>query len=194
MRLNVSKANAARRKDITGQTFSLLTVVAYDEESKKWVCSCECGGTAKVRTAALNNGNTKSCGCYHRQRASTAAITLHKGRRVARGLSEEEYLSSESRRERAEFIPTSRKILERDNFCCVWCSQVGGKLAAHHIKPWMDNPTLRYEYTNLVTLCHTCHLKVHNWNYHSTVDPHMSILLEGYAREIEAICMRVELT
>lgn len=28
-----------------------------------WNCLCECGNKVRVRTASLNNGNTKSCGC-----------------------------------------------------------------------------------------------------------------------------------
>ena len=33
---------------------------------------------------------------------------------------------------------------------------------AHHIKPWMDHPELRYDYSNVISLCHRCHLWVHS--------------------------------
>lgn len=194
MRPNVAKANTARRKDIRGQIFNRLTVVSYDEENKKWICSCECGGSALVKTAALNNGNTRSCGCYQRARASSVATDLHKTRRLSQGRDEDEKLSTLGVLERLEFKPLSREILERDGFSCVWCSRSGGVLNVHHIAPWARNPSRRFERTNLVTLCRPCHLKVHNGNYHAEVDHTMSILLEGYAKEIEVICMRVELT
>ncbi len=185
---NVAKANAARRKDITGQTFHKLTVVSYDESCKKWNCSCECGGVAKVLTAALNNGNTKSCGCYQKQRASKAATEQHKLKRVSMGLDEEDYLSTEAVLARQEFKPTCKEILERDSYSCAWCSRIGGTLNVHHIVPWSKNPTLRYDRTNLVTLCKPCHVKVHNGNYHADPDAVMSILLEGYAKEMENPC------
>lgn len=53
--------------DLTGQKFNRLTVRNYFGRSKSrcslWLCDCECGGTAVVRTADLRNGHTKSCGC-----------------------------------------------------------------------------------------------------------------------------------
>ena len=56
-------------KDLTGQQFGLLTAIARlpphgKNGSYMWVCDCECGGTAIVRTSDLLNGHTLSCGCY----------------------------------------------------------------------------------------------------------------------------------
>jgi len=54
-------------KDITGITFGMLTAIAPVGKSKDstimWLCNCECGGTATVRSYALRNGATRSCGC-----------------------------------------------------------------------------------------------------------------------------------
>ena len=50
--------------DLTGQKFNLLTVVEYLGNSK-WLCECECGNVATVRTSDLTRGHTKSCGCLH---------------------------------------------------------------------------------------------------------------------------------
>lgn len=183
MRADVSKANAARRKDITGKVFHKLTVKSYDEASKKWICSCVCGGVAKVKTAALNNGNTKSCGCHHKQMAAKAAIKKHKAKRLSLGLDEDQLISSDS--ERIRFMPLSKEILKRDNFTCAWCSKVGGELNVHHIELWSVKQDRRFDRTNLVTLCKACHLSVHKNNFHSEPDPIMSILLEGYAKYME---------
>lgn len=190
----VATANAKRRKDITGHVFHKLTVVGYDDVSKKWNCICECGGTAKVMTAALNNGNTKSCGCYQKKRASESALTIHKKRRLEQGVEEDQFLSSRGVIERQEFKSISLDILKRDSYTCTWCSTVGGELNVHHIDPWSTNIERRFDRTNVVTLCKECHVKVHRGNFLVEPDPHMSILLEGYAKEIEAICQRVELT
>lgn len=56
-------ARAHNRLDLTGQTYNLLTVTAWDEERKRWRCSCACGNTHYVTTGALRSGNTRSCGC-----------------------------------------------------------------------------------------------------------------------------------
>lgn len=180
---NVSKSNAARRKDLVGKVFHSLTVISYDNDSKKWVCSCDCGGSARVRTAALNNGNTKSCGCLQRLRASNSATKQHKARRSSLGLDENQLISSDP--ERIRFMPVSKEILARDSYTCVWCSKVGGSLNVHHIELWSVCPQRRFDKINLVTLCKPCHLKVHNNNFHAAPDPIMSILLEGYAKYME---------
>lgn len=58
--------NRRNMADLTGRVFHDLTVVAYSgsEDGKRlWLCQCVCGLMTKVRTAYLNNGHTKSCGC-----------------------------------------------------------------------------------------------------------------------------------
>lgn len=181
----VAHSNAARRKDITGQVFSKLTVVGYDCMTKKWICKCDCGGLAKVKTAALNNGNTKSCGCYQKLRASEEATNKHKSKRLSLGLGEDQFISSDA--ERIRFMPLGKEILKRDSYTCAWCSKVGGDLNVHHIELWSVKLDRRFDRTNLVTLCKPCHLSVHKNNFHTDPDPIMSILLEGYAKYMEEL-------
>ena len=55
-------------KDITGQQFGRLTALHRMNGTSKgrktsWVCKCECGNIAVVRTTNLMSGNTRSCGC-----------------------------------------------------------------------------------------------------------------------------------
>ena len=54
-------------KDLTGQKFGRLTVLALDncENGKaRWLCKCDCGKKVSVSRNCLTSGNTKSCGCY----------------------------------------------------------------------------------------------------------------------------------
>ena len=58
-----------------------------------------------------------------------------------------------------EYAEWRRKIYERDSYVCKECGQVGGKLNAHHIKSFSEHPDLRFDISNGVTLCESCHKK-----------------------------------
>ncbi|AOY60557.1 hypothetical protein B2D07_18975 [Desulfococcus multivorans] len=67
----------AALKDLTGQTFGRLTVIARAEKpdglkdtSAYWKCKCLCGNEVVVRGRNLRRGNTSSCGCYQKDRVS----------------------------------------------------------------------------------------------------------------------------
>ena len=51
-------------KDITGQKFNMLTAIKY-AGNQKWLFLCECGNCKEIKTSAVTNGLTKSCGCIH---------------------------------------------------------------------------------------------------------------------------------
>ena len=55
-------------KDLTGKKYGHLTVTKLhtkkaNEGARLWECLCVCGNKTIVRTSALNNGSSKSCGC-----------------------------------------------------------------------------------------------------------------------------------
>lgn len=53
-----------RKIDLRGQKFHMLLVKEIDQNnSKKWICECECGTITSVAGGNLRNGHTKSCGC-----------------------------------------------------------------------------------------------------------------------------------
>ena len=54
----------------------------------------------------------------------------------------------------------AKKVIERDNYVCQTCSSTY-KLCAHHVKTWKDYPELRFDLNNGITLCHSCHSKLH---------------------------------
>lgn len=64
-------------KDLTGQKFNRLTVKKLSGKIKgkyEWICKCECGNEVTVSAGALIKGNTKSCGCYKRDKTKERCI------------------------------------------------------------------------------------------------------------------------
>lgn len=62
--------------DLTGRRYDRLTVIGmtdpYADKSghkcNRWMCKCDCGGTAIATSGELNAGHTRSCGCLRRDR------------------------------------------------------------------------------------------------------------------------------
>jgi 5-methylcytosine-specific restriction endonuclease McrA len=78
-------------------------------------------------------------------------------------------VTPENQRQRssASAIEWRIAVFARDEFTCVVCGQVGGKLHAHHIKSWAEFPELRFEVGNGVTACKKCHKEIlHQGSFH----------------------------
>lgn len=65
--------------DMTNQKFGYLTVLYKTPnipkgQPIKWHCKCDCGNEIDVLGTSLRSGNTKSCGCYQKQRAKESNI------------------------------------------------------------------------------------------------------------------------
>ena len=57
--------------DYTGQKFNRMTAISYSHTLKShryWKCKCECGNYTIVQIRAVVSGNTKSCGCYNKEK------------------------------------------------------------------------------------------------------------------------------
>lgn len=75
------KINGALKvKDLTGQTFTYLTVIrrigSTPEGKAYWLCECKCGNQITTQGKLLRNGDTKSCGCFSRENAKKRRVRL----------------------------------------------------------------------------------------------------------------------
>lgn len=60
-----------------------------------------------------------------------------------------------------EYKKWRKLVYERDYFTCQHCKIKQKYLIAHHIKSWENYPKLRYKIANGITLCRSCHKKIH---------------------------------
>lgn len=63
------------------------------------------------------------------------------------------------------------KVYQKDDYTCVKCNEVGGKLNAHHLNSWDKFVDERFNVKNGVTLCEDCHRSFHKkYGYgHNTI-------------------------
>ena len=65
-----------KRKDIIGQKFGKLTVIAATNERKHhsvvWKCRCDCGNITYATTEGLRVGDNTTCGCSNKAREKFA--------------------------------------------------------------------------------------------------------------------------
>lgn len=74
-----------KKIDITGQRFGRLLVVdiaknrisSGGHQRTMWLCKCDCGKELAVSTNSILKGETKSCGCLHRE-VSALSNSTHK--------------------------------------------------------------------------------------------------------------------
>ncbi len=63
-----------KKLDLKGKRFGRLVVVKYAGQNKHkkslWLCKCDCGNEKIISAHCLRNSDTKSCGCYNKERVS----------------------------------------------------------------------------------------------------------------------------
>lgn len=84
-------------------------------------------------------GNFSKCGC------PSCAV-------AARTFADQSTVKAARRKTKA----WRKSVLVRDDFLCQRCGSTG-KLRAHHIENFAENPDLRFEIDNGITLCYHCH-------------------------------------
>jgi len=153
------------RQDLLGKKFGRLLVVeglgSVKGRGTRWKCECECGAIVKTYTTELNNGHTKSCGCYH----SDVSSRVHSGENNVNwngGTTAPLIKERGSRRYKA----WRNGVFARDDYTCQRCSTKGGYLHAHHMSGFAECEIKRYLTSNGVTLCRDCHYEFHRWYGH----------------------------
>ena len=58
-------------KNLTNKRFGKLFVIKYSGNAK-WLCQCDCGNQAIVRSDYLKSGHTQSCGCIRKKYGGSA--------------------------------------------------------------------------------------------------------------------------
>jgi len=66
-------------------------------------------------------------------------------------------------------------VFERDKYICQLCGAINGngyrvELHPHHIKSFKDYPNLRFDISNGITLCISCHNKIHTQEAYTPVN------------------------
>ena len=75
-----------RAKDRIGERFGRLLVVGRTHNignHTMWLCKCDCGNKAIVGTSHLVSGDTRSCGCFHKEMISKNLTGQRFGRLTA---------------------------------------------------------------------------------------------------------------
>lgn len=150
------------RENLIGKRFTRLLVVGEAvkiNNSYKWTCLCDCGKITLVTTGRLNFGTSKSCGCLTRE-INSKLCSARKGilNPVWKGgLTKEHNLARCS----TLYKRWRFKILKRDNYQCIICSNnILLELNSHHIINF-TNKKFRHDLNNGTTLCKKCHTNFH---------------------------------
>lgn len=71
---------------LEGQRFGKLVVISQADfrikpdgtKEYRWLCKCDCGNRTIVSTSSLRTGNTKSCGCIQKEKATEHIVSINK--------------------------------------------------------------------------------------------------------------------
>lgn len=130
--------------------------------SKRRFCSNSCAGKWKYQNSP-NVIKNLDAGRDHPNRAEgLRRYMTGRARHNMRGENNPNWNGGTYRDERhtemgrVEYKTWRLTVLKRDNFSCILCGK-GGRLEAHHIRPWRAHRDEWYDPSNGVTLCHGCH-------------------------------------
>lgn len=74
-----------------------------------------------------------------------------------------------------------QSVYERDNYTCQVCGDdTGHNLNAHHILNWAHNKDKRFDLENGITMCFSCHIKLHKEFGYNTNTNHLDFFIEEY--------------
>ncbi len=127
----------------------------FKKGHKPWNKGKKCSNISKGLTGKKLSNKTKK-----KLSAFQQGISVDKWKEFKKGLN---YRLRKSK----EYKLWREAVFKRDNYTCIWCGQVGGKLNADHIKPFALFPELRFAIDNGRTLCEDCHRKTDTYGGNS---------------------------
>ena len=72
-----------KKLNLMNKQFGRLIVLEKSNLGRyKWLCLCDCGNEVTVTTSSLRSGNTKSCGCLHKEKSSVRISKLNKQKKI----------------------------------------------------------------------------------------------------------------
>jgi len=157
---NSERIHKKSANDLTGHRFGRLTVIERAGSQNKqptWLCKCDCGNEVVVLSGNLRRGNTKSCGCLHRE-----IIRLPKGMAAFHKVIYS--MKANAKKRGYEWHLTNEQIAQLTKQPCHYCgaepSQVCGdeKMYGNYIYNGIDrvDNTKGYTIDNVVPCCGAC--------------------------------------
>lgn len=157
-------------RQVKGRRFGYLTCLtdAYHKEDGRLYVDviCDCGNEKTVLLQSLNNGGTKSCGCYN--------VEYHKGMTGEKNpnwdpnLTDEERKQNNSRGSNSLYREFRKEALKKDDYKCQVCNYKSDKnMRVHHIYSWATYPHDRYNVNNAIVLCPIHHDIQYSDSFHN---------------------------
>lgn len=127
---------------------------------RRFCVECSRYGSKIIRTCCVcgnqKRGHAKTCSSDCRSKLSSISQSGSKSHRWAGGKTSKSLIIRGS----LEYKRWRDGVFLKSNFTCCMCLSRGGKLAAHHIKPFSTHPDLQTEPSNGISLCWPCHRSI----------------------------------
>lgn len=123
-----------------------------DQMKYKWLCK-KCNIVNITTFNILKTGSLPRC-CHLK------AVSGENSPKYNKDLSDEYRVK---RRISPEVSKWRQAVIKRDNCTCQVCTITinDSKIVAHHIFSYIDNPDIRFDVSNGITLCVRCHINFH---------------------------------
>lgn len=155
-----------KRKDLSRNVYGELTALYYDEEGSGkhkgdayWKCKCSCGAEKSIRAASLKRGEITTCGNKKIHKSGENNPNWKGG------------ITSEikSLRTSSEYKKWVNDVYAKDWYTCQCCGKYGSFVEknAHHFYNFSDNEDKRFDVSNGITLCKSCHYPTEKGSFHN---------------------------
>lgn len=152
-------------KETSSSTRKFCSRKCYELNKRKFSVCAHCG--ISYRNTKDTKCCSRSCAQKLRPRKRGYKLTEEHKRKVSeaqKGAKGNNWKGGlwksqpQSERKTSRYRNLRNSIFERDGWCCIECGSKE-KLEVDHIKSYSKYPELRFEPTNLRTLCKPCHRK-----------------------------------